>query len=64
MATALAAIAAKPNLQRLGGMPVLLYDPRTFEGVSSLRRLRSSKITFECTWSIRLANAVPPEEKR
>jgi hypothetical protein len=36
MATALAAIAAKPNLQRLGGMPVLLYDPRTFEGVSSL----------------------------
>ena len=36
MATALTAIAAKPNLQRLGEMPLPLYDPRIFEGVSTL----------------------------
>jgi hypothetical protein len=36
MATALAATAAKPNLQRLGEMPLPLYDLRIFEGVSSL----------------------------
>ena len=57
MATALAAIAAKPNPQRLGEMPLPLYGPPGFfEGVSSL--------TVEIIEDpIRLANAVPLEGK-